>query len=143
MSTEEEVIAAAEDILQQTPGGLTKEALAPLIATHLTNKLPRTTIIEFLRRRPQRFVEGGDGRWRLRAQAVADAVLLPLDEPPVASETNGKAALAARLRQGCYAVFDLEAIGADARSPATEIIQIAAWRWIDGQPQEARPWSKF
>ena len=34
------------------------------------------------------------------------------------------------LRQGCYVVFDLEAIGQDARSPATEIIQIAAQRWI-------------
>src|SRR5260370_841424 len=28
-----------------------------------------------------------------------------------------------------------------ARSPATEIIQIAAWRWIDGLPQQ--PWSTF
>src|SRR2546421_3047960 len=142
MSIEEEVVAAAEGILQQTPGGLTKEALAPMIAPHLTNKhLPSKKIIEFLRRRPQRFVEGGDGRWRLRAQA--DAVLLPVDEPLVAGEANGKAALAARLRQGCYVVFDLEAIGADARSPATEIIQIAAWRWIDGRPQEASPWLTF
>ncbi len=142
MSIEEEVVAAAEGILQQMPGGLTKEALAPMIAPHLTNKhLPSKKIIEFLRRRPQRFVEGGDGRWRLRAQA--EAVLLPVDEPPVAGEANGKAALAARLRQGCYVVFDLEAIGADARSPATEIIQIAAWRWIDGHPQESRPWSTF
>src|SRR6266571_7568191 len=144
MSIEEEVVAAAEGILQQTPGGLTKEALAPLIAPHLTNKhLPSTKIIEFLRRRPQRFVEGGDGRWRLRAGAVAEAVLLPVDEPVAASVTNGNAALASHLRQGCYAVFDLEAIGADARSPATEIIQIAAWRWIDGHPQESRPWSTF
>src|SRR5947207_7088982 len=112
MSIEEDVVAAAEDILQQTPSGLTKEALAPMIAPRLTNKhLPPTKIIEFLRRRPQRFVEGGDGRWRLRAQAVAGAVLLPVDEPPAAGETNGNAALAAHMRQGCYAVFDLEAIG--------------------------------
>src|SRR5437588_3672721 len=143
MSIEEDVVAAAEDILQQTPGGLTKEALAPMIAPRLPNRLPSTKIIEFLRRRPQRFVEGGDGRWRLRGGAVAEAVLLPVDEPVAASVTNGNAALASNLRQGCYVVFDLEAIGADARSPATEIIQIAAWRWIDGRPQEASPWSTF
>src|SRR5207248_11777299 len=117
MSIEEDVVAAAEGILQQTPGGLTKEALAPMIAPRLTNKLLPAKIIEMLRRRPQRFVEGGDGRWRLRTQA--EAVLLPVNEPPVAGVTNGKAALASHLRQGCYAVFDLEAIGADARSPAT------------------------
>src|SRR5713101_1127611 len=116
MSIEEDVVAAAEDILQQTPGGLTKEALARMIAPRLPNRLPSTRIIEFLRWRPQRFVEGGDGRWRLRAQAV----LLPMDEPIAASVTNGNAALASHLRQGCYVVFDLEAIGADARSPATE-----------------------
>ena len=110
MSIEEEVVAAAEGILQQTPGGLTKEALAPMIAPHLTNKhLPSKKIIEFLRRRPQRFVEGGDGRWRLRAQA--EAVLLPVDEPPAASEANGKAALAARLRQGCLGTGRSDANG--------------------------------
>ena len=45
------------------------------------------------------------------------------------------------LRQGSYVVFDLETIGRDTRSPATEIIQIAAWRWVDGIPQQ--PWSTF
>src|SRR6266566_8926961 len=137
MGIEEEVVTAAEDILKQTPGGLTKEALVRMIAPRLPNKLLPAKIIEMLRKQPQRFVEGGDGRWRLRAQAV----LLPMDEPIAASMTNGNATQ--HLRKGCYVVFDLEAIGADARSPATEIIQIAAWRWIDGQAQESRPWSTF
>src|SRR5947208_2187752 len=139
MGIEEEVVASAEDILKQTPGGLTKEALVREITPRLPNRLTSTKIIEFLRRQPQRFVEGGDGRWRLRAQAV----LLPMDEPFAASMTNGNAAPTSHLRQGCYVVFDLEAIGADARSPATEIIQIAAWRWMNGHPQESRPWSTF
>src|SRR6266699_968370 len=139
MGIEEEVVAAAEDILQQATGGLTKEALVRMIAPRLPNKLLPAKIIEMLRKQPQRFVEGGDGRWRLRAQAV----LLPLDEPIAASMTNSNAAPTQHLQQGCYVVFDLEAIGADAHSPATEIIQIAAWRWIDGQAQESRPWSTF
>ena len=131
MGIEEDVTASTEDILKQAPGGLTKEALVRLIAPRLPNKLLPAKIIEILRRQPQRFVEGGDGRWRLRAQAV----LLPVDEPVAATTTNGNVAPIQHLRQGCYVVFDLEAIGADARSPATEIIQIAAWRWIDGLPQ--------
>jgi ATP-dependent DNA helicase RecQ len=139
MGIEEDVVASAEDILKQTSGGLTKEALVRMIAPCLPNKLLPAKIIEMLRKQPQRFVEGGDGRWQLRAQAV----LLPIDEPIAATVTNGNAAPIQHLRQGCYVVFDLEAIGADARSPATEIIQIAAWRWIDGQPRESRPWSTF
>src|SRR5438270_6740197 len=139
MAIEEDVVAAAEDILKQTPGGLTKEALVRMIAPRLPNKLLPARIIEMLRRQPQRFVEGGDGRWRLREQAT----LLPLDEPVTESITNSNAPPVQNLRQGCYVVFDLEAIGADARSPATEIIQIAAWRWIDGHPQESSPWSTF
>src|SRR5947209_19054661 len=113
MGIEEEVVAAAEDILKQTPGGLTKEALVRMIAPRLPNKLLPAKIIELLRKQPQRFVEGGDGRWRLRAQAV----LLPMDEPTAASMTNAKAAPASHLRQGGYVVFDMETIGKDARSP--------------------------
>src|SRR5437588_8650838 len=139
MGIEEDVVAAAEDILKQAQGGLTKEALVRMIAPRLPNKLLPAKIIEMLRKQPQRFVEGGDGRWRLRAQAV----LLPMDEPIAATMTNHNAAPTQHLRQGCYVVFDLEAIGQDARSPATEIIQIAAWRFIDGLPREPEPWSTF
>src|SRR5437762_2687378 len=125
MGIEEDVVASAEDILKQAPGGLTKEALVRVIVSRLPNKLLPAKIIEMLRKQPQRFVEGGDGRWRLREQEM----LLPLDEAAVTSTTISTSSMQ-NLRQDCYVLFDLEAIGADARSPATEIIQIAAWRWI-------------
>src|SRR5256714_11153326 len=98
MGIEEEVIAVAEDILKQTQGGLTKEVLVRLIAPRLPSKLLPARIIEMLRKQPQRFVEGGDGRWRLREQAT----LLPLDEPGTAPITNSNASPAQNLRQGCY-----------------------------------------
>jgi ATP-dependent DNA helicase RecQ len=137
MGIEEDVVASAEDILKQTPGGLTKEVLVRLVTPHLPNRLLPAKIIEILRKQPQHFTEGGDGRWRLREQAG----LLPLDESVAATKTTIAAPSVQNLRQGSYVVFDLEAIGSDALSPTTEIIQIAAWRWIDGLPQES--WSTF
>src|SRR5207248_1361874 len=80
-----------------------------------------------------------DGRWRLREQVT----VLMADEPVTAPVATLTASSIQHLKQGCYVVFDLEAIGQDARSPATEIIQIAAWRFIDGLPQEPEPWSTF
>src|SRR5690348_8554387 len=124
MGIEEDVAASTEAILKQTPGGLTKEALVRLVTPHLPNRLLPAKILEILRKQPQRFIEGGDGRWRLREQAA----LLSPDEP-AASTTTITAAPIQNLQQGCYVLFDLEAIGVEARSPATEIIQIAAWRW--------------
>ena len=50
MGIEEEVVAAAEDILKQTTGGLTKEALVRMIAPRLPNKLLPAKIIEMLRK---------------------------------------------------------------------------------------------
>src|SRR5207344_988041 len=76
-----------------------------------------------------------DGRWRLRAQGS----LLPIDEPPAIPETVTLPQQT--LGQGCYVVFDLEAIGQDAHSPATEIIQIAAQRWTDGVKLDT--WATF
>src|SRR5438874_8612996 len=135
MGIEDHVVAAAEDILKNTSTGLTKEALVRQVAPLLPNRLLPAQIINILRKHPQRFNEGGDGRWRLRVQGG----LPPLDEPSVAPETD--AASQQTLRQGCYVVFDLEAIGQDAHSPATEIIQIAAQRWIDGAHLDS--WATF
>jgi ATP-dependent DNA helicase RecQ len=135
MGVREDVIAAATDILQQTPQGLTKEALVRQLAPRLPQRLLPAAIIDMIRKQPQTFVEGGDGRWRLREQIslnIAESAASPEDD--IHSTTT-------LLRQGCYVVFDLEAIGQDAHSPATEIIQIAAHRWINGVPQE--PWSTF
>jgi len=134
MGIEEDVVASAEDILKQTPGGLTKEALVRLVTPRLPNRLIAAKIIEILRKQPQHFTEGGDGRWRLREQAG----LLPLDESVAAATTTMAAPSVQNLRQGCYVVFDLEAIGSDALSPTTEIIQIAAWRWMQITMDEVR-----
>jgi len=65
----EDVIAATTEILQQTPQGLTKEALVRQLTPRLSQRLLPAFIIDTLRKQPQTFVEGGDGRWRLREQA--------------------------------------------------------------------------
>ena len=135
MGIEDSVVAAAEDILKKTPTGLTKEALVRQVAPRLPNRLLPAQIINILRKHPQRFSEGGDGRWRLRMQGG----LLLFDEPFALPEIV--TASQQTLRQSCYVVFDLEAIGQDAHSPATEIIQIAAQRWIDGVKLDA--WATF
>ena len=87
MGIEEDVVASAEDILKQTPGGLTKEALVRLVTPHLPNRLIPAKIIEILRKQPQHFTEGGDGRWRLREQAG----VFPLDESAAAATTTSPA----------------------------------------------------
>src|SRR5437667_3521546 len=125
MGIEDNVVVAAEDILKNTSTGLTKEALVRQVAPRLPNRLLPAQIITILRKHPQRFNEGGDGRWRLRVQGG----LPPLDEPPVATETI--TTLQQTLRQGCYVVFDLDAIGQDAHSHVTEIIHIDDKRCID------------
>ena len=135
MGIKEDVIIAATEILQQTPQGLTKEALVRQLTPRLSQRLPSTTLINMLRQQPQTFVEGGDGRWRLRQQANLFAL-----QEEVAQEEH-PARIQHFLRRGSYVVFDLEALGQDAHSPATEIIQIAAHRWVDGVPQQA--WSTF
>src|SRR5437588_8815990 len=135
MGIEDSIVAAAEDILKNTSTGLTKEALVRQVVPRLPNRLLPAQIINILRKHPQRFSEGGDGRWRVRAQGG----LLPFDEPLAAPEAV--TGFPQNLRQGCYVVFDLEAMGRDAHSPATEIIQIAAQRWIDGVNQDS--WATF
>src|SRR6266480_3396521 len=135
MSIEEDVISSAEDILKQNSIGLTKEALVRQVEPRLPHRLLPAQIIGMLRKQPQRFVEGGDGRWRLREQ-VGLSDLEDSHETPDTTVTPQRL-----LSQGSYVVFDLETIGRDTSSPATEIIQIAAWRWVDGFPEQA--WSTF
>jgi hypothetical protein len=102
MGIEEEVNATAEDILKQNSTGLTKEALVRQIEPRLPNRLLPAQIIGMLRKQPQRFVEGGDGRWRLREQIG----LSDLDDPREATYETATPQLP--LRQGCYVVFDLQ-----------------------------------
>ncbi len=139
MTLQERVLAAAEALLQEEPSGLTIEALGRAVATRVGRQMPPGQVAGLLRTRPQRFVEGADGRWRLRADALAlaDDTAPPSPEP----SADGGAPPRQPLRRGCYVVFDLEATGQDPRAPTTEILQIAAQRVIDGAPAE--PWSTF
>src|SRR5260370_7234499 len=98
MGIEEDVVAFAKDILKQTPGGLTKEALVRLVAPRLPNRLIPAKIIEILRKQPQHFTEGGDGRWRLRDQAG----LSPLDESVAPPTTTRPAPSAPTLRPASH-----------------------------------------
>ena len=134
-----EAQAAAEEALAGTPAGLTEEALARQVSQKVGRQMPPGQVANALRERPQRFVEGSDGRWRLRERA---GIMLP-EEAPAEADAVARQEQAARpaLRRGCYVVFDLEATGQNPRVPETEIIQIAAQRWVDGQPQDA--WATF
>lgn len=136
MTLKEQVIAAAQALLAANPAGMTGEALTGQVAKQVGRQLSLTQVTAALRERPQLFVEGEGGRWRLREQAAA---ALP-DEPLFAQATASTASRQA-LRQGCYVIFDLEATRQDAYSPATEIIQIAAQRWVDGVPHTS--WASF
>ena len=135
MTFKEQVLATAEALLTATPTGLTGEALTNLVVKQVKRQIPLALVTSVLREQPQRFVEGDGGRWQLRLREVA---LLP-DEPVVSSTPS--ASPSPSLKQGCYVVFDLEATRQDAYSPATEIIQIAAQRWVNGVAQAS--WASF
>ena len=140
MDFKEQVLAAAETLLQETPSGLTIEALTRQVAKQVKRQLPPTQIDALLRSQPQRFTVDESGRWQLRAQHQ------PLFADDTAEAADGVAqpeavSLPTRFRRGCYVVFDLEATSSDTQSSATEIIQIAAQRWINGVPQES--WATF
>jgi len=141
MGLKEDVIAAAAGILEDAPEGLTGEALAREVARRVGRQIPLKQVATTLRGVPQRFMEGGDGRWRLRARPgipTADD-----DEEPARGHAavSGPERTHREPRPGCYVVFDLEATGQGPEAPATEIIQIAARRFVDGQPR--KPWATF
>lgn len=139
MGLKEEVTAGAVDILGSVPEGLTAEALARRVAAHAGRQLPAKQVATLLQANPQRFTLGDDGRWRLRARRDdPDDDGAEIRETP---ESGHDIPPRAPLRQGSYVVFDLEATGQDPSLPETEIIQIAAHRWVDGQPQD--PWATF
>jgi len=130
MSLKEQVLAAAEQVLTEYPDGLTLEALARKVSQAVGRQLPPRQVADALRSKPERFVEGAAGRWRLRER---QGVLPDEEEPDVPGDT---AAARSPLRRGCYAVFDLEATGPSPEPPQTELLQIAAPRYIDGVPGE-------
>lgn len=126
MSLREDVVAAAEAILRDDPEGLTDEALARQVGPRVGRLLPARQIGDLLRELPQRYTEGTDGRWRLRDRPVVIE-----DEPVLPGDNDSQVPL----RRGCYVIFDLEATGQDVTAPTTEIIQIAAQRFVDGKPE--------
>lgn len=135
MSLKDQVLAAAETALANQPHGLTVEALARPVSTAVGRQLPPRQIADALRGKPERFVEGGDGRWRLRERL---GILTPEDDPEPTAEP---ARTRPSLRRGCYIVFDLEATGPTPQSAETELLQIAAQRFVDGVAQV--PWMTY
>jgi hypothetical protein len=130
MALREQVLTAAEQVLAAEAAGLTVEALARHVSQHIGRQMPPRQVADALRSKPERFSEGGDGRWRLRERP---GVLTPEYEPDAPAEPGSARP---QLRRGCYVVFDLEATGPSPESPETELLQIAARRYIDGVPDE-------
>ncbi|HEY0753736.1 MAG TPA: RecQ family ATP-dependent DNA helicase [Ktedonobacteraceae bacterium] len=138
MASKDQVLSAAETLLAVQPAGMTGEALALQVSKQVGQALPPIQVSALLRQHPQRFRESEGGRWSLRQ---AQTTLLAEDPEPYAASQSDNHPRKARLQPGCYVVFDLEATGQSTHSPATEIIQIAAQRWINGHPQQ--PWDSF
>lgn len=126
-----------EELLRAAERGMTGEALLIALAKKMGRALPERVVLPVLRQLPQRFVDDGAGRWSLRVPEP-ELVAVPAEDE-LAERSQEEAS--PTLRRGCYVVFDLEATGQKVGSPATEIIQIAAQRWIDGQAQAS--WMKF
>src|SRR5262249_54911042 len=115
MTLKERLIAAVGEILASTPDGLTDEALARQVAQKVGRQMPPGQVTGALREQPRRFVQGTDGRWRLRAR---EGVLTP-EEAEASSEAQSgdrPAAPSVALRRGCYVIFDLEATGQEPRA---------------------------
>ena len=64
MSLKDQLLAAAEQVLASEPAGLTVEALARQVAQRVGRQMPPRQVADALRSTPERFLEGGDGRWR-------------------------------------------------------------------------------
>src|SRR5579875_1288395 len=138
MASKEQVLNAAEALLASNPGGMMGEALALQVSKQVGQALPPMQVSALLRQFPQRFRESEGGRWSLRPQEQG---LFAQEAELLATQVSALSTQRKPLRSGCYVVFDLEATGQNTSSPATEIIQIAAQRWIDGQPRES--WASF
>src|SRR3954447_8667340 len=124
MSLKEQVLAAAEQVLADNPDGLTLEALTRKVSQAVGRQLPPRQVADALRGKPERFLEGADGRWRLRQRQG----VLPDEDDPVGS--GEPAPTRPPLRRACYVVFDLEATAPNPDSPQTELLQIAVRRYL-------------
>ena len=138
MDTRTRIVEIATELLSAEQAGMTGEALARQVAKKLGRNMPPVQIMQLLQERPQDFVEDDGGRWHLRQRQTT---LFTAEEAAAAPVTGKTAAPTLALKCGSYVIFDLEATQQDARSPYTEIIQIAAERWLDGVRQDT--WMRF
>jgi ATP-dependent DNA helicase RecQ len=138
MTPQEQILSLAAAILQAKQEPQTIESLTHEVSKKFGRPLPPAQLLKLLQSKPQLFTVDGGGRWQLRAQPN---LLLPEDPEPATPTAPLPTPTPPTLRPGCYIVFDLEATRQDALSPYTEIIQIAAERWLDGLCQER--WMSF
>src|SRR3954447_17727633 len=128
MALRDQVLAAAEQALSAEPPGLTIDALARRVSQRAGRQMPPRQVADALRGKPERFLEGGDGRWRLRERP---GVLTAEDEPDTPADPTPPRP---PLRRVCFVVFDLGPTAPTPEPPETELLQIAARRYIDGVP---------
>ncbi len=140
MGPQEQILSIATAILREKQEAQTGEALAHEVGKKFGRPVLPAQLMKLLQSKPQLFIVDGGGRWQLRPQQD----MLRLDDAAsdsVTTAASSTASTTSALRRGCYVVFDLEATRQDVLSPYTEIIQIAAERWIDGACQER--WASF
>src|SRR5258708_18833131 len=99
MALRDDVIAAAQGILADASAGLTGEALAHEIARRVGRQMPPAQVATLLRGLPQQFIEGADGRWRLRARP---GVLTAEEEVPAEDTQSQPPPARPPLQRGCY-----------------------------------------
>ncbi len=139
MGPQEQILSIATAILQEKQEAQTNESLANAVGKKFGRPVLPGQLAKLLQSKPQVFVMDGGGRWQLRPQ---QSTLLLEDTTDAASvQISPTAGTTRSLKRGCYVVFDLEATRQDALSPYTEIIQIAAERWLDGVLHER--WMRF
>ena len=139
MGPQEQILSIATAVLQEKQEPQTGESLANAVGKKFGRPVLPGQLAKLLQSKPQVFLLDGGGRWQLRPQ---QNTLLLVDETDlVSAPTSLTVGTTRSLKRGCYIVFDLEATRQDALSPYTEIIQIAAERWLDGVLDER--WMSF
>src|SRR5260370_18795834 len=139
MDRREQILSIATAVLQEKQEPQTGESVANAVGKKFGRPVLPGQLAKLLQARPQVFLVDGGGRWQLRPQQ--NMLLLENETDSVSASTSPTTSTTWSLKRGCYIVFDLEATRQDALSPYTEIIQIAAERWLDGVLHER--WMSF
>ncbi len=139
MNPQEQILSIAITVLQEKQEAQTSESLANSVGKKFGRPVLPGQLAQLLQSKPQVFLLDSSGRWQLRPQQ--NTLLLEDVTDPVSSPSDPIVGTTRSLKRGCYVVFDLEATRQDALSPYTEIIQIAAERWLDGMLHER--WMSF